>query len=209
MKVLMINGGPHKNGTTNAALEEMAKVFAEEGIESEIVWVGNKPISGCLACMMCAKTGDGRCAINDIVNDILDMADEADGFVFGTPVHYGGASGAITSLMDRMFYANTPGFYMKPAAAIVAARRGGCSAAWDQLNKYFGLASMPIVTSQYWNMLHGANADEAPEDGEGLQTMRTLARNMAFLLKCKQVAMENGVELPKKEPRVWTNFVRQ
>lgn len=207
MEVLLVNGSPHKNGTTNAALEEMVKTFAQEGIESEILWLGAKPLSGCIACNMCGKIG-GRCAINDVVNDFLDMAEEADGFVFGTPVHFGSASGAITSFMDRVFYAGKQELYMKPAAGVVVARRGGCTAAWDQLNKYFGMRNMPIVPSQYWNMVHGACAEETPEDPEGLQTMRTLARNMAFMIKCKKVAMEHGVKMPELEPWIATNFVR-
>ncbi len=210
MKVLLVNGGPHKSGCTNAALEEAARTFREEGIEAEIFWLGNKPISGCIACMQCA--GKGRCAIDDAVNAFLDKAEGADGFIFGSPVHWGGASGALTSFMDRLFYADLVGggnrFYLKPAAAVASARRAGTTATWDQLNKYFGLMQMPIVTSQYWNLVHGASAEQVQEDKEGLQTMRTLARNMAFLLKCKQVALENGVPLPQREPGVFTNFVR-
>lgn len=207
MKVLLFNGSPHKEGTTYVALNEIAKTLEKEGIESEIIWLGAKPISGCLACGMCSSTG--FCAINDIVNDCLEKAASADGFIFGSPVHWAGASGALTSFMDRLFYADDgTNFYMKPAAAICTARRGGCTATWDQLNKYFGIKQMPIVPSQYWNMVHGLYAEQAAEDPEGLQTMRTLARNMAFMLKCKQVALENGVSLPEREPSTFTNFIR-
>ncbi|NLC84914.1 MAG: flavodoxin family protein, partial [Ruminococcaceae bacterium] len=189
---------------------ETAKIFAQEEIETEIVWLGNKPIGGCICCRACRKTG--KCAIDDGVNDFLDKAEKADGFIFGSPVHWGGATGALTSFMDRLFYADLNGggnrFYLKPAAAISSARRAGTTATWDQLNKYFGLMQMPIVTSQYWNMVHGAMADQVQSDEEGLQVMRTLARNMAFMLKCKQVALQNGVEMPQREAGIFTNFVR-
>ncbi len=210
MKVLLVNGGPHQNGCTNAALEEMARTFAQEGIEAEIFWLGRQPLSGCQACLRCMKTG--KCCFDDAVNAFLEKAETADGFVFGTPVHFAGATGAITSFLDRVCYADMCGrggrFYMKPAAAVVSARRGGNTATWDQLNKYFGIMQMPIVTSQYWNMVHGAHADQVAQDEEGLQTMRTLARNMAFLLKCKEVALANGVTLPEREKGVATNFIR-
>ena len=188
----------------------MAATCAKEGIEAESIWLGNKPIGGCICCRACRKTG--QCAIDDVVNDFLDKAETADGFIFGSPVHWGGATGAITSFMDRLFYADLNGggnrFYLKPAAAISSARRAGTTATWDQLNKYFGLMQMPIVTSQYWNMVHGAMADQVPSDEEGLQVMRTLAHNMAFMLKCKQVALRNGVEMPSRETGIFTNFVR-
>lgn len=210
MKVLLVNGGPHKEGCTFTALSEAAKVFEQEGIESEIVWLGNKPISGCICCRACQKLG--KCAIDDVVNEFLVKAETADGFIFGSPVHWGGATGAITSFLDRLFYADLNGrgnrFYLKPAAAISSARRAGTTATWDQLNKYFGLMQMPIVTSQYWNMVHGAVGEQVQEDKEGLQTMRTLARNMTFMLRCKQVALENGVKLPEREQGIFTNFVR-
>ncbi|NLO84293.1 MAG: flavodoxin family protein [Clostridiales bacterium] len=210
MKVLLVNGGPHREGCTYTALSEMATTFAKEGIETEIIWLGNKPIGGCICCRACRKTG--KCAIDDGVNDFLDKAETADGFIFGSPVHWGAATGAITSFMDRLFYADLNGggnrFYLKPAAAISSARRAGTTATWDQLNKYFGLMQMPIVTSQYWNMVHGAMADQVPSDAEGLQVMRTLARNMAFMLKCKQTALQNGVEMPERETGIFTNFVR-
>ena len=205
MKVLLVNGSPHENGTTRRALDEIAKTLTQEGIESEIFWLGRKPIMSCTACGGCTKTG--RCVYDDVVNRFLEKADSSDGFIFGSPVHYGGASGMITAFMDRVFFHKSQNYYMKPAAAIVAARRGGCSATWDQLNKYFGLASMPIVTSQYWNMLHGAVAEDAEQDAEGLQTMRTLGRNMAFILKCFAAGREKGLQIPEEEPRQNTNFI--
>lgn len=210
MKVLLVNGGPHKEGNTNAALMEIARQLSKEGIESEIFWIGNDAISGCRACFACGKLG--KCAIDDCVNAFLEKAVEADGFIFGSPVHWGGASGALTSFMDRLFYADLVGngnrFYLKPAAAVSTARRAGTTATWDQLNKYFGLMQMPIVTSQYWNLVHGGFGGQVEQDVEGLQTMRTLARNMAFMLKCKQVALENGVAMPERENSTFTNFVR-
>ena len=206
MKVLLINGSPRQTGNTYAALTETAKVFEAAGIETEIFWLGTKPISGCMACGACSRLG--KCAIDDIVNEFLEKVDEADGFIFGTPVHYASASGAMTAFMDRVAYAGTRKFYLKPAAAICVARRGGATATWDQMNKYFGIMQMPIVTSQYWNMVHGCVPGEAAFDAEGMQTMRTLARNMIFMLECKDVALKNGVTLPEREPGVATNFIR-
>ena len=210
MKVLLVNGGPHRAGNTHAALMECARQLEKEGIEAEIFWVGNDAIAGCRACFACGKLG--KCVIDDCVNAFLEKAAEADGFIFGSPVHWGGASGALTSFMDRIFYADLVGggnrFYLKPAAAVSTARRAGTTATWDQLNKYFGLMQMPIVTSQYWNLVHGGFGGQVEQDVEGLQTMRTLARNMAFMLKCKQVALKNGVSLPEREPSTFTNFIR-
>ncbi len=207
MKVLLINGSPHEHGATHAALQECARTLAECGVDTEILWLGTAPISGCLGCGGCRRRG--RCVIDDVVNAAIDKAAGADGFIFGTPVHYGSASGALTSFMDRLFFsgAGTGNFYLKPATAIAVARRGGLTATWDQLNKYFGLSNMPIVTSQYWNMAHSGR-DLCDSDPEGLQTMRTLARNMAYLLECQKVAREHGVQLPKREITVFTNFVR-
>lgn len=210
MKVMLVNGSPHKEGNTNAALKEIAATLEKEGIESEIFWVGNAPISGCQACFGCGRAH--KCVIDDCVNEFLDKAADADGFIFGSPVHWGGASGALTSFMDRIFYADLFGngnrFYLKPAAAVSTARRAGTTATWDQLNKYFGLMQMPIVTSQYWNLVHGGFGGHVEGDAEGLQTMRTLARNMAFMLKCKKVALENGVPMPEREQGIFTNFIR-
>lgn len=211
MKVILVNGSPHKNGCTYTALEEVAKTFNSEGIETEIFYIGTKPIAGCIACMSCAKTG--RCAFSDSVNDFLDIAESADGYIFGSPVHYAAASGAITSFMDRVFYTDllsgTRAFYLKPAAAVISARRAGTTAAFDQLNKYFTLMQMPIISSKYWNMVHGAKPDDVKQDLEGLQTMRILARNMAWFLKCKEAGIKAGVPFPEQEEEnIFTNFIR-
>lgn len=209
MKVLMLNGSPHPAGTTFTALSEVASTLAAEGIESEIVNIGVKPLNGCVACMKCRELK--KCAFNDGVNDFLDKADSADAFIFGAPVHYASAAGAVIAFMDRLFYAagngGRPSFYLKPAAAVVAARRGGTTAAFDQLNKYFTVSSMPVISSQYWNMVHGASPEDAKQDLEGMQTMRTLARNMAWFLKCKEAGAKAGVPLPALEARVRTNFI--
>ena len=210
MKVLLVNGSPHQEGNTNAALLEIARQLEKEGIGTEVLWLGMDAVSGCRSYYACS--GLGKCVINDCVNTFLDKAAETDGFIFGSPVHFGSASGTLTSFMDRVFYADLLGkgnrFYLKPAAAITTARRAGTTATLDQLNKYFSLMQMPIVTSQYWNLVHGASDGQVEQDAEGLQTMRTLARNMAFMLKCKQVALENGVRLPEREAATFTNFVR-
>lgn len=210
MKVLLVNGSPHKEGNTNAALLEIARQLEKESIGTEVLWLGMDAVSGCRSCYVCSNLG--KCVINDCVNTFLDKAAETDGFIFGSPVHFGSASGTLTSFMDRAFYADLLGkgnrFYLKPAAAITTARRAGTTATLDQLNKYFSLMQMPIVTSQYWNLVHGASDGQVEQDAEGLQTMRTLARNMAFMLKCKQVALENGVSLPEREATTFTNFVR-
>ena len=210
MKVLLVNGSPHKEGNTNAALLEIARQLEKESIGTEVLWLGMDAVSGCRSCYVCSNLG--KCVINDCVNTFLDKAAETDGFIFGSPVHFGSASGALTSFMDRVFYADLLGkgnrFYLKPAAAITTARRAGTTATLDQLNKYFSLMQMPIVTSQYWNLVHGASDGQVEQDAEGLQTMRTLARNMAFMLKCKQVALEHGVRMPEREATTFTNFVR-
>ena len=211
MKVLLVNGSPHENGCTYTALTEVAKTLNEEGIDTEIFWIGKKPLTGCTACKSCAKTG--RCAFNDRVNDFLDIAKDADGFIFGSPVHYAAAGGAITSFMDCVFYSDLLGgiksFYLKPAAAVVSARRAGTTATLDQLNKYFTISEMPIISSRYWNMVHGAKPEDVKKDLEGLQTMRVLARNMAWFLKCKEAGTKAGVQLPVKEERIHTNFIRE
>ena len=206
MKVLLVNGSPHANGCTYTALCEVAGALEKEGIETEIFQVGTKPISGCLACGACMKTG--RCVINDTVNEFLAKAETADGFVFGSPVHFASASGALTSFMDRAFYGRGNLFAYKPAAAVMSCRRGGATATFEQINKYFTISNMPVVGSQYWNMVHGNNPDEVKQDLEGLQTMRTLGRNMAWLLKSIQAGRDAGVELPEREGIVRTNFIR-
>src|SRR5512137_351935 len=200
MKVLLVNGSPHEKGCTYTSLTEVAKTLNEEGIDTEIFWIGIKPLAGCIACKTCAKTG--HCAFDDCVNDFLYIAKDADGFIFGSPVHYAAASGAITSFMDRVFYADMnsgkQSFYLKPAAAVVSARRAGTTATFDQLNKFFTISEMPIIASSYWNMVHGAQPEDVEKDLEGLQTMRVLARNMAWFLKCKEAGIRAGVQLPAK-----------
>ena len=211
MKVLLVNGSPHKSGCTNRALEEVAATLQKEGIETEMFWIGNKPIGGCIACKRCVQTG--KCVFDDVVNTCREKAYEADGFVFGTPVHYGAASGNMTAFMDRLFYSELGGnqnkaFYLKPTAAVISARRAGTTATFDQMNKYFTIQEMPIVSSRYWNMVHGAVPEQVEEDLEGLYTMRVLGRNMAYLLKCQEAAKKAGVALPEREPAIFTNFVR-
>ncbi len=210
MKVILVNGSPHEKGCTHAALAEAAATLNAEGIETEEFFLGNEPISGCQACYRCAKLG--KCCIDDAVNAFLDKAAEANGFLFGTPVHFGGATGAITSFLDRVCYADLCGrggrFALKPAAAITVARRSGTTATWDQLNKYFGLMQMPIVSSQYWNNVHGGMLGHIEQDEEGLQIMRTLARNMAYLLRCQEAGAKCGVAKPQREKAIHTNFIR-
>lgn len=210
MKVLLVNGSPHEKGCTYTALDEVAKTLNAEGIATEIFWIGIKPLSGCIACWKCADLG--RCVFNDKVNEFNDIAKDADGFVFGSPVHYAAAGGAITSFMDRAFYSAALSrkqiFYLKPAAAVVSARRAGTTAAYDQLNKYFSISEMPVISSRYWNMVHGAEPEDVKKDLEGLQTMRILGRNMAWFLKCKEAGITAGVPLPHREETVFTNFIR-
>jgi len=210
MKVLLVNGSPRKEGCTYTALCEIARELSGEVIETEIFHIGVKPVSGCLACGACAKSGSGKCAISDdLVNEFLDKAREADGFVFGSPVHFASAASALTALMDRAFYVgrNTV-FPYKPAAAIVSCRRGGASASLDQLNKYFTISQMPIVSSRYWNMVHGNTPDEVRQDLEGMQVMRFIGKNMAWLLKSIEVGKAAGIKKPEQEPQVRTNFIK-
>lgn len=211
MIVLLVNGNPHKEGCTYTALCEVASELNKNGIDTEIFWIGNKPIGGCIACLKCREKGE--CVFQDVVNEFRKKAYEADGFVFGSPVHYAAASGNMTAFMDRLFYSELGGngnaaFYMKPAAAVVTARRAGTTVTFDQLNKYFTIQEMPIVSSRYWNVIHGANAEQAKQDAEGLYTMRVLGRNMAYLLRCQEAAKKAGVPLPEKEPAIFTNFIR-
>ena len=206
MKILVVNGSPHANGCTYTALCEVAAALEAEGMETEMIQIGTKPVSGCLGCGACIKTG--KCVIDDVVNEFIEKAKEADGFVFGSPVHYAGASGAITSFMDRAFYGKAAIYADKPAAAIVSCRRGGATAAFEQLNKYFTISNMPIVSSQYWNMVHGNTPEQVRQDLEGLQTMRTLGKNMAWLLKCIEAGKAAGIAKPERETKVATNFIR-
>lgn len=206
MKVALINGSPHKNGCTFTALEEIANVLTKECIESEIIYLGTKPISGCIACNSCRKTG--KCVFNDVVNEFGARLDEFDAYIFGTPVHYAAASGAVKSFMDRLFYVYGSKMAYKPAATVVSCRRAGSLAAFDELNKYYTINNMPVVSSQYWNNIHGSNAEEAKQDLEGMQTMRLLAANMAWILKCIEAGKKAGVERPVREERIWTNYIR-
>lgn len=210
MKILLVNGSPNENGCTHAALVEIAKTLNEEGVKTDYFHIGSKPISGCLACYKCQKLG--HCAIPDGVNDFLALARDADGFVFGSPVHFASAGGAVTAFMDRVFFADrssgNQAFYLKPAAAVAAARRAGTSATLDQLNKYFTISEMPVISSQYWNMVHGLGPEDVAKDLEGLQIMRTLGRNMAWFLKCKEAGIKAGVPFPIREKRTATNFIR-
>lgn len=207
VKVILVNGSPHEKGCTYTALSEVAKTLTEEGIETEIFQIGTKPLAGCIACGGCRDTG--RCAFDDRVNDFLNLAESADGFVFGSPVHYAAACGAVTSFMDRAFRAGgRQMFYLKPAAAVVSARRAGTTAALDQMNKYFMISEMPVISSRYWNMVHGAQPGDVARDLEGLQVMRVLGRNMAWFLKCKEAGIKAGVQMPVREEAVATNFIR-
>ena len=211
MKVLLVNGGPHKEGCTYTALKEVAETLEEEGIETEIFWIENKPIGGCIACKTCAKIG--KCVFDDVVNKFVEKAKTADGFIFGTPVHYAAATGNITGFMDRVFYsASSAGkadiFTYKPVATVISARRAGTTATYDQLNKYFGITQMPIISSRYWNMVHGSTPEDVIKDEEGMQVMRILGRNMAYYLKCIEAGKEKGIELPKQEQTTFTNFIR-
>ncbi|WKY42962.1 flavodoxin family protein [Eubacteriaceae bacterium ES2] len=210
MKVILINGSPHQMGCTYTALCEVGKTLNNSDIEIQHFWIGNKPLSGCIACGGCVK--NGKCVIEDTVNQFLDLAQNADGFIFGSPVHYAAASGAMTSFMDRTFFSDLCGkrnsFYLKPAAALVSARRAGTTATLDQLNKYFLHAQMFVVPSRYWNMVYGNSPEQVMEDKEGLQIMRTMGRNMAYILGCQQKGSENGIKLPEKEERIATNFIR-
>jgi multimeric flavodoxin WrbA len=212
MKVLLINGSPHKEGCTYTALSEAAKTLTQEGINTELFWIGNKPVGGCIACLKCGEIG--KCVFDDVVNLFRPKAYEADGFVFGTPVHYAAASGNMTAFMDRLFYSELRGngnkaFRMKPAAAVVSARRAGTTAAFDQMIKYFTIQEMPVVSTRYWNMVHGAKPEDVKKDGEGLFTMRELGRNMAYLLRCQEAGRSAGIEPPNQEAKVFTNFIRE
>ena len=208
MKVLLVNGSPHEKGCTYTALSEVEKELHAAGIETEIFWIGSKPIGGCIACQACGKLG--RCVFDDAVNQFRDKAALADGFVFGSPVHYASASGNMTAFMDRLFYSGGKAgiFCLKPAAVVLSARRAGTTAAFDQLNKYLTIQEMPVVSSRYWNMVHGNSPEDVLRDEEGLYTMRVLGRNMAYLLRCQEAGRQLGVPLPERETPAWTNFIR-
>ena len=205
MKVLMINGSPRINGNTSIALKEMEQVFVQDGIETDIVQVGNKNIRGCIACNSCREKG--RCIFDDEVNQLAPKFQTADGLVIASPVYYASANATLIACLDRLFYSTAFDKSMKVGASVAVARRGGCSATFDELNKYFTIVGMPVASSQYWNSVHGRNKGEAMQDEEGLQTMRTLARNMSFLMKSIALGREK-FGLPEKESHIFTNFIR-
>ncbi len=205
MKVLMINGSPHAKGNTYIALHEMEKIFAEEGIETEILHIGNKDIRGCIACHSCAQ--NGKCVFDDLVNETAPKFKECDGLVVASPVYYASANATLVAFLDRLFYSTSFDKTMKVGASVVAARRGGLSSTFDELNKYFTICGMPVASGQYWNSIHGREPGEAQQDSEGLQTMRTLARNMSFLMKSIALGKEK-YGLPDKEKPCFTNFIR-
>ena len=207
MKVMLVNGSPHEHGCTDAALREVASALNADGIDAEIFWIGNTPIGGCIACGGCSKAG--KCVFDGSVNDFAEKAKDADGFVFGTPVHYAAASGNMTAFMDRLFYsAPKETFCRKPAAVITSARRAGTTAAYEQLLKYPGITEMPIVSSCYWNNVHGSKAEDVQQDEEGVRIMRVLGHNMAWLLRCIEAGKAAGVPNPRKETLAQTNFIR-
>lgn len=205
MKVILLNGSPHANGNTYIALHEMEKTFAEEGIETEIVHIGNKNVRGCIACRSCAKIG--KCVFDDEVNEFAAKFEACDGLVIGSPVYYASANATLVAFLTRLFFSTRFDKTMKVGASVVAARRGGLSATFDELNKFFTISGMPVASGQYWNSIHGREVGEAEQDLEGLQSMRTLARNMSFLLKSIALGKE-AYGIPQKEPMQPTNFIR-
>ena len=205
MKVILVNGSPHEKGCTFTALNKVAETLKKEGIETQIFQLGKKPVPGCMACGKCQETH--RCVIDDKVNEFTELARSTDGFVFGSPVYFASATGAITSFMDRAFFSPERSlFHLKPAAAVVSARRAGTTATFDQLNKYFTICQMPIISSSYWNMVHGFTPDDVRRDLEGMQIMRNLGRNMAWFLRCKEAGAAAGVPWPEKEEQILTSF---
>lgn len=206
MKVLLINGSSRKDGCTGTALKEVERALQEEGIETEMFFIGNEPMSDCIACRKCKETGE--CIFHDIVNEFVEKAKMADGFVFGSPVYFAHPSGRLLTFMDRAFYSGGSAFAFKPGAAILSARRAGTTASFDVINKYFTICSMPVVSSTYWNHVYGAQAEEVLEDKEGLMTMYNIGKNMAWLLKCIEMGRQNGMDHPENE-KVLTNFVRE
>ena len=205
MKVLMINGSPHARGTTWTALHEMEKIFLAEGVEVEMLQVGHLPVRGCIACRKCRELG--KCVFDDLVNEAAEKLAECDGLVVGSPVYYASANSTLTAFLDRLFFSCPHDLTMKVGASVAAARRGGLTATFDQLNKYFTISGMPVASSQYWNSVHGGAPGQVAEDLEGLQTMRALARNMAFLMKSIALGKER-FGLPEREPHLFTNFIR-
>lgn len=208
MKVLLINGSPHDKGCTFTALSEIKKTLESENIEAEIFHIGTNPVRGCIGCGGCAKN-NGKCVFNDdVVNEIIEKAKTSDAFVFGSPVHYASPAGALCAVLDRAFYAGSAAFKYKPGAAIVSCRRSGTTAALDCLNKYFTISNMPVVSSCYWNMVHGSKPEDVLKDEEGLQIMRGIGKNMAWLLKCIELGEKNGVSHPQPEAKIRTNFIK-
>ena len=205
MKVLLVNGSWHEKGCTYTALCEVEKALNANGVETEIYWLGKKGVQGCTGCVVCKKTG--KCVMDDSVNEFVEKAAAADGYIFGSPVYYASAAGSLVSFMDRVFYSGARHLAYKPAAAVVSCRRAGSSTTFDVINKYFTINNMPIVSSNYWNGIHGNRAEEALQDEEGLQTMRVLGNNMAWLLKCIELGKQAGIE-PVKEKKIATNFIR-
>lgn len=205
MKVLLLNGSPRVSGVNGTALQEMVQVFEQNGIETEVVHVGNQAVRGCMACGYCYK--NGKCIYDDVVNELAAKFEEADGLVVASPVYYASANATLVAVLDRLFYSSRFDKTMKVGASVVTCRRGGASATFDELNKYFTISGMPVVSSQYWNSVHGNNAEEAVQDEEGLQVVRTLARNMSFLMKSIALGKEK-YGLPEKEEHAWTNFIR-
>lgn len=205
MKVMLVNGSPRKNGCTNRALEEVKAQLQKEGIDSEIFWIGTK-VQSCIACRQCKKTG--KCVFDDILTSFVEKAKDSDGFIFGTPVYYGGPAGGIQSFMDRLFFSSGRYLTNKPVSVVTSCRRGGASETFARLNMYAMMSNCPVVTSQYWNQVHGGEREDVEKDLEGLQTMRTLARNMAWMLKCIEAGKKAGIPLPKHEPWIPTNFIR-
>lgn len=210
MKVLLVNGSPHKEGCTFTALNEMVKIFNQEGIETEIYQIGIEPIASCRGCGACNKLK--KCVIDDKVNEFIEKAKEADGFIFGSPVHYAAPYGNLISFLNRVFFAGsrneTPIFRLKPGAAIMSARRAGATSSFDQLNKFFTINEMPVISSRYWNMVFGNTPDEVKQDIEGMQIMRMLAKNFSYHLKCKEAAKNIGILPPQKEEVTYTSFIR-
>lgn len=207
MKVILVNGSPKEKGSTYTALLEVEKKLNEYNIETEIFHVGDKPISGCRGCGACKKLG--KCIFDDSVNVFVEKAKNADGFVFGTPVHYAAMSGHLKSFMDRAFYCGGKDtYYLKPASAVVVARRGGCASAFDEMNKYFAISEMPIISSSYWNMVYAAKPEDVCYDKEGISTMHNLAKNMAYILNCKEIAKQNGYDIPERVVPERTNFTK-
>lgn len=206
MKVLLINGSPHEHGCTRAALDEVARTLSDCGVETELINIGTGAVAGCTACGGCTRTG--RCVVDDGVNAAIEALAAADGLIVGSPVHYASPAGALLAFLDRMFFAGADRFAHKPAAAFTSARRAGTTASLDVINKYFTISQMPVVSSTYWNMVHGGRAEDVAEDAEGLQTARNLARNMAWLLRCIEAGGKAGIEPPEAELKNRTNFIR-